>query len=171
MDLHELLVDAFGRVHDTTHQTVEGLAPDALHYRPDEEANSIAWLVWHLTRVQDDHIAGVAGTEQAWSADGWRERFALPLPPSDTGYGHSSAHAAAVQVASGSLLLGYFDAVHEQTLAFISGVQPADLDRIVDRRFDPPVSLGVRLVSVVDDCMQHGGQAAYVRGLAERAIP
>lgn len=171
MDLHELLVDAFGRVHETTHETVEGLGPDALLYRPDEEANSIAWLVWHLTRVQDDHIAGAAGTEQVWSADGWRERFGLPLPPSDTGYGHSNDDVAAVQVTSGALLLGYFDAVHERTLGFISTLRPADLDRIVDRRFDPPVSLGVRLVSVVDDCMQHGGQAAYVRGLADRALP
>jgi uncharacterized damage-inducible protein DinB len=170
VDLNELLVDAFGRARETTHQTVEGLAPDALLYRPDEEANSIAWLVWHLTRVQDDHIADAAGTEQLWSAERWRDRFSLPLPPSDTGYGHSSDEVDALQVTSGALLLGYYDAVHERTLAFISTLQPADLDRIVDRRFDPPVSLGVRLVSVVDDCIQHAGQAAYVRGLAERAV-
>ena len=170
MDLHELLVDAFERVHETTHQAVEGLAPDALVYRPDADANSVAWLVWHLTRVQDDHIAAAAGTAQVWTTDGWRERFALPLPPNDTGYGHSSDDVAAVQVTSGPLLLGYFDAVHERTLGFIRTLQPSDLDRIVDRRFDPPVSLGVRLVSVVDDCIQHGGQAAYVRGLAERDL-
>jgi hypothetical protein len=171
MQLSDLLVDAFDRVRQTSHRTVRGLTPDALLYRPDDDANSIAWLIWHLTRIQDDHVADVAGTEQIWTAQGWREKFALPLPASDTGYGHSSADVAAVQVTSGSLLLGYHDAVHEHTLAFLRTLVPDDLDRIVDPSFDPPVSLGVRLVSVVDDCMQHGGQAAYVRGLAERRRP
>jgi hypothetical protein len=168
MQLSDVLTDAFDRVRHTTHRTVDGLTPEALLYRPDADANSIAWLVWHLTRIQDDHVAGVAGTEQIWTAQGWVERFGLPLPPSDTGYGHSSADVAAVRVTSKDLLLGYHDAVHEQTLAFLRTLAPDDLDRIVDRSFDPPVSLGVRLVSVVDDCMQHGGQAAYVRGLTER---
>jgi hypothetical protein len=168
MQLSDVLTDAFDRVRHTTHRTVAGLTPEALLYRPDADANSIAWLVWHLTRIQDDHVAGVAGTEQIWTAQGWLEQFGLPLPPSDTGYGHSSADVAAVRVTSKDLLLGYHDAVHEQTLAFLRTLAPDDLDRIVDRSFDPPVSLGVRLVSVVDDCMQHGGQAAYVRGLTER---
>ena len=117
-----------------------------------------------------DHIAAVAGTEQLWTTGGWHAKFALPLPASDTGYGHSSAEVAAVQVTSASLLLGYYDAVHARTLAFLATVAPADLDRIVDTRFDPPVTLGVRLVSIVDDCLEHVGQAAYVRGLAERAL-
>ena len=167
MELSDVLVDAFDRVRYTVHRAVAGLSPEVLAYRPDTRANSIAWLVWHLTRIQDDHVAGVAGTDQIWTAHGWHEKFALPLPPTDTGYGHSSDEVAAVQ-ASGALLLVYFDAVHEHTLGFLAELQPEDLDRIVDRSFDPPVSLGVRLVSVVDDCMQHGGQAAYVRGLAER---
>jgi hypothetical protein len=168
MQLSDVLTDAFERVRHTTHRAVDGLTPEALLYRPDADANSIAWLVWHLTRIQDDHVAGVAGTEQIWTAQGWLEKFGLPLPPSDTGYGHSSADVAAVRVTSKDLLLGYHDAVHEHTLAFLRTLGPDDLDRIVDRSFDPPVSLGVRLVSVVDDCMQHGGQAAYVRGLTER---
>ncbi len=49
-----------------------------------------------------------------------------------------------------------------------SGLQPADLDVVVDERWDPPVTLGVRLVSVVNEVNQHVGQAAYVRGLLER---
>jgi hypothetical protein len=168
MELSDVLVDAFERVRHTVHRTVDGLSPEDLLYRPDARANSVAWLVWHLTRIQDDHVAAAAGTEQIWMTHGWREKFALPLPPSDTGYGHSSDDVAAVQVTAPALLLGYHDAVHEHTLAFLRKLEPSDLDRIVDRSFDPPVSLGVRLVSVFDDCMQHGGQAAYVRGLAER---
>jgi hypothetical protein len=84
----ELLVDAFGRIRGVIHRVVAGLTPEQLAFRVDREANSIAWLVWHLTRIQDDHVAGVAGTEQVWISQGWVERFGLPFDPRDTGYGH-----------------------------------------------------------------------------------
>jgi hypothetical protein len=167
MDVHELLLDAFGRVRDAAHGAVEGASTAVLTYRPDPDANCIAWLVWHLTRIQDDHVTAVAGTQQQWVAGGWAERFGLPFPPSATGYGHSSEEVGAVRV-DGPRLLGYFDAVHEQTMRYVGGLRPGDLDRIVDERWDPPVSLGVRLVSVVDDDLEHVGQAAFLRGLAER---
>lgn len=168
MDVGGLFVDAFGRVRGVTHRAVERLAPELLLYRPDPDANSVAWLVWHLTRIQDDHVAEVAGTEQVWTSQGWMERFGLPFPASDTGYGHTPEDVAAVRVDSPRLLLGYHDAVHERTVRYVGGLHPGDLDRIVDEAWDPPVSLGVRLVSVVSDDLQHAGQAAYVRGLAER---
>jgi hypothetical protein len=166
MDIGELLIEEFERVRATTHEVVEGLTPDVLAYRPSEQANSICWLIWHLTRIQDDHVADVAGREQVWTADGWVERFGLPLPPDATGYGHRPDEVAAVRVESGDLLLGYHDAVHAATVRFVGGLGADDLDRIVDERWDPPVSLGVRLVSVLADDLQHVGQAAYVRGLA-----
>jgi len=167
MDFGDLLVDAFERIRDATHGAVEGCSAAVLCFRPDDDANSIAWLVWHLTRIQDDHVAHVAGTEQLWTSAGWMDRFALPFEPSATGYGHSSAEVAAV-VASRDQLLAYHDAVHDATVAYVRGLAPGDLDRIVDERWDPPVSLAVRLVSVVADDLQHAGQAAFVRGLAER---
>jgi hypothetical protein len=125
-------------------------------------------LVWHLTRIQDDHIGDAAGSEQIWTSEGWCDRFGLPFDPAATGYGHSSDDVAAVQVGSAELLLGYFDAVHERTVRYVRQLTPPELDRIVDESWDPPVSLGVRLVSVIADNLQHAGQAAYVRGLAER---
>jgi hypothetical protein len=164
----ELLVDAFGRIHGVVHRAVEGLTPEQLSFRPDDEANSIAWLVWHLARIQDDHVADAADAEQVWTSEGWGERFALPFEVSATGYGHSSDDVAAVRVESGQMLTGYHDAVYERTLSFVKPLSDADLDRIVDERWDPPVSLGVRLVSVVSDNLQHAGQAAFVRGIVER---
>lgn len=164
----EVLLDAFGRIREVVHQAVDGLTPEQLAYRPDPEANSIAWLVWHLTRVQDDHVAGVANIEQVWTSRGWAERFGLPFPPSATGYGDSADDVAAVQVTSGELLTAYHDAVYEQTIRCLEGVTDADLERVVDKRWDPPVTLRVRLVSVISDDLQHAGQAAYVRGLAQR---
>ncbi|MFK0100469.1 DUF664 domain-containing protein [Streptomyces sp. NPDC091040] len=168
MNVTDILTDGYSRIQETVHAAVEGLDPDALHARLDDDANSIAWLVWHLTRVQDDHIADAAGTEQLWTAQDWAGRFDLPLPADATGYGQSSKEVAAVRVGSADLLLGYYDAVHENTLAYISGLDGHALGRVVDEAWDPPVTLGARLVSVLSDDLQHAGQAAFVRGVLER---
>src|SRR6266511_2886324 len=148
----DLLVDAFGRIREVVHDVVEGLTPEQLTLRVDRRANTIAWLVWHLTRIQDDHVADAARIEQVWTSQDWVERFGLPLDPLDTGYGHRADEVAAVR-ASEELLLGYHDADH---------------GRIVDEAWDPPVTLGGRLVSVIGDDLQHAGQAAFVRGVARR---
>jgi hypothetical protein len=166
MEQRELLIDAFGRIRGTVHRVVDGASTELLGYRVDPEANTIAWLVWHLTRVQDDHVADVAGTEQLWLGE-WADRFALPLPREATGYGHSSSEVASVQ-ASAELLLGYHDAVHDATVAYLGSIGADDLDRVVDTSWDPPVTLAVRLVSVIADDLQHAGQAAFVKGVAAR---
>ena len=164
----DLLADAFGRIREVVHEVVEGLTPEELAFRVDARANSIAWLVWHLTRVQDDHVAEVAGTGQVWTGERWAERFELPLDDLDTGYGHRPSQVTAVQVKSGDLLVGYHDAVHQRTVEFVKGLDDADLERVVDESWDPPVTLAVRLVSVISDDLQHAGQAAFVRGVARR---
>jgi uncharacterized damage-inducible protein DinB len=168
MDTNAVLLDAYGRIQEVVHAAVDGLTTDELCFRPDPDANSIGWLVWHLTRVQDDHIAEVAGTEQAWTADGFYDRFGLPFGPEATGYGQQSAEVDAVRVDDPHLFVDYHDAVHARSRAFLSGLSAADLDRIVDTRWDPPVTLGVRLVSVIGDNHQHAGQAAYLRGMILR---
>ncbi|OLT47981.1 hypothetical protein BJF85_13925 [Saccharomonospora sp. CUA-673] len=164
----ELLTDAFDRVQELVHDVVDGLDANALAHRLDADANSIGWLVWHLTRVQDDHVAGAAGIEQRWTADGWTDRFALPFPPGDIGYGHSSADVAAVVVSDPAVLVDYHDAVHAQTVDVIGRITDPDLDVVIDDAWDPPVTLGVRLVSVIGDTMQHAGQAAFVKGVLLR---
>jgi hypothetical protein len=164
MTLGDLLTDAFGRVRGVVHDVCGGLTEDQLAFRPAGQANSGAWLVWHLTRIQDDHVAAVAGTEQAWTAQGWVDRFALPYPPGDTGYGHSSEQVAACRVPA-ELLTGYHDAVYRNSVSYVQGLTEPELDRIVDRAWSPPVTLGVRLVSVISDDLQHAGQAAYLHGL------
>jgi len=164
----DVLRDLFDRVATNVHGAVEGLDEAALTHRVSGSANSIAWLVWHLTRVQDDHVADAAGSEQVWTAQDWVTRFGLPFPPEATGYGQGSEEVAAVR-AGADLLLGYYDAVHERTLQYLDDIGEADLDRIVDRRWDPPVTLGVRLVSIADDDIQHAGQATFIRGVVADA--
>jgi DinB family protein len=167
MTSSDVLVDAFQRIRDAVHPAVNDLSTEQLAFRPDGGANSIGWLVWHLTRIQDDHVAELHGGEQSWAAGGWSERFALPLDPSDTGYGHGPDDVAKV-TADAALLLGYFEAVHQSTMAYLGTLSDADLERVIDRSWDPPVTVGIRLVSVISDDLQHVGQAAYVRGVVQR---
>jgi uncharacterized damage-inducible protein DinB len=161
----KILVDAFERVRGLVVDLTDGLTDDIATYRPDPGANSIAWLIWHATRIQDDHVADLAQVEQAWPQ--WRERFGLPFGKWATGYGQAPKEVAAVQV-SGELLGQYHHAVHEFTLRYLEGLTAEELDRVVDTRWNPPVTAAVRLVSVIGDTLQHLGQAAYVRGLAKR---
>ncbi len=163
----QVLQDGFSRVREGVSDVLHGIEGSALTWRPDPAANSIAWLIWHLTRVQDDHLAAAFGCPQVWMAAGWADRFALPFPPEAHGYGMTAADVGRVDVAR-ELLQGYFDAVATQTEALVSTIAAGDLERVVDDRWDPPVTLGVRLISVIADDLQHVGQAAYVRGLAER---
>ena len=164
----DLLVDCFTRIRDYLGEVLDGLTGDQLAWRPDAKANSIGWLAWHLTRVEDDHIAGAAGSEQVWTAGGWFDRMALPLPSHEIGYGHGPGEVAAVRVESPDLLRDYHEAVFERAVAYARGLEEADFGRIVDESWDPPVTLAVRLVSIISDGLQHVGQAAYVRGLLER---
>jgi uncharacterized damage-inducible protein DinB len=164
----DLLLDAFARIRRGVEEAILALKPDQLAFRPDRGANPIGWLVWHLARVQDDHIAGLAHTEQVWATGQWAERFGLPPGTRETGYGHDSDQVAAVKPESAEVLLAYYDAVHEKTTRFVRTLTDEDFSRIVDDSWDPAVTLAVRLVSVISDNLQHAGQAAYVKGIIER---
>lgn len=161
----ELLRDAFTRLIEHVGELTEGLTNETADYRPTANANSIAWLIWHSARVQDIQIAHIAGIEQSWISDGWVDRFGLDLPRNDTGYGHGPDEVAKVR-APVDMLLGYYHAVHLLTIEYIESVTADELARIVDTNWDPPVTASARLVSIIDDCAQHLGQAAYVRGCA-----
>ena len=167
MNTAELLTDGFTRVSETAHQAVEGVSPQVLTLRLDPAANTISWLIWHLARTEDDHLSDAFDGEQVWTAQGFDKKFDLPFDGSATGYGQNSEDVAAVH-APVELLLEYVDAVHAATLEYLTGITDADLDRVVDTAWDPPVTLGVRLISVISDGLQHAGQAAYIRGVAER---
>jgi hypothetical protein len=168
MDVGSLLLDLYGRIPPIAGAAVEGLDTKQLTTPPAKGANTIAWLVWHTARVQDHHVAELLDVAQVWTRDDWASSFGLEPDPRNTGYGHGAKDVLAVQPKSGDALLRYLGAVDERTGSMLERLVPADLERIVDRRWDPPVTLGVRLVSIADDGLQHVGQAAYVRGLLER---
>lgn len=168
METSDILIDAFGRIRGAVRRAAEGLDAAGLAYRPDADANSIAWLVWHLTRIQDDHVAEIAERVQVWHDGPWAKQLGFTGELNDTGFGHTSEQVGALRPASPDRLLEYHDAVADRSIEYVATVTPDELDRIIDRSYDPPVTVGVRLVSVLSDCMQHAGQAGYVRGLYER---
>jgi uncharacterized damage-inducible protein DinB len=165
VDVRDLLLELYGRIPDLVRSAVDGLGPDQLTVAPTEGANPVGWLVWHLTRVQDHHVAELLDEPQVWASGEWAGRFGLEPDPGNTGYGHGAADVASVRPESAGALVAYHEAVDARTRAFLAGLSPADLDQVVDERWDPPVTLGVRLVSIADDDLQHAGQAAYGRGL------
>jgi DinB superfamily len=164
----EPLTEAFGRISSVVHSALNGASTEVLTFRVDPGANTMAWLIWHLTRIQDDHIAELVDQEQVWIDDGWAARFGLPFDLRATGYRQSASDVAAVRV-DAALLAGYYDAVHARTIGYLQTLTEADFARVVDTAWDPPVTLLVRLVSILSDDLQHAGQASYVRGLAMRA--
>jgi hypothetical protein len=169
--VRDLLADSFERIADLVDDVVDGAGPQQLTHRVDPAANPVSWLVWHQSRVQDDHVAGLARGDQAWTAEGWAERFALDLDDGDIGYGHDLEQVAQLDRATVDHLRGYHRAVHARTLAYLERVDRGELARVVDEAWDPPVTASVRLISVIGDALQHLGQAAYVRGVADRTVP
>ena len=163
--VRELLRDSFTRLIEHVEELTDGLTDEVAFFRPTAAANSIGWLVWHSARVQDLQLSDIAGAEQVWSRDGWVDRFGLDLPSNDSGYGHTPEEVGKVR-APADLLAGYYHAVHKATLEYIASVTPDELSRVVDTRWTPAVTASARLVSIIDDCAQHLGQAAYVRGIA-----
>jgi hypothetical protein len=168
MEVHDVLTDLFGRVDEHVDDALTGLDDESLSVTVIPGTNPIGWLIWHLSRVQDDHVAELLGDEQIWISGGWAARFGVDPDPHNTGYGHTAGDVAAIRPDGIDALRGYHAAVAARTRGLLAGLTAADLDRIVDDRWDPPVSLGVRLVSIADDDIQHAGQAAYLRGLLER---
>jgi Protein of unknown function (DUF664) len=168
VEVAALLIDLYDRVPPLAQEAVAGLDSDQLAQRPSPEANSIGWLIWHLVRVQDHHVAELLDTAQIWTEGDWAARFGLSPDAANTGYGHTAADVATIRPEHPQVLMDYLDAVFVRTRPMLARLTPEDLDRVVDTRWDPPVTLGVRLVSIADDSLQHVGQAAYVRGLLDR---
>lgn len=162
MSSSDVFTRAFEAIQRRFVLTVEDATPEQLSYQPHPEANSLAWLAWHLTRWQDTQVSRFAGLDQAW-VSGWAAKFDHPSDASDTGLGHTSTQVSEFR-ADARLLLGYHQAVYERTLEYLQRVTEADLDQEVQEPRGVDTIRG-RLVGVLSDNFQHVGQMAYLRGL------
>ena len=163
----DILSDGFDRVREGVREVAGSLTAAQLEERPAEDANSVAWLLWHTSRIQDAQMAQIAGTPEVWVAGGWSERFGLALSVADTGYGHAPDQVAAVRGITADQLVGYHEATADRTREILAGLDEPDLVRVLDASYDPPVTVGVRVLSILADDLEHVGQAAFVRGMIE----
>ena len=163
MEWQQLIIDIYVRISQVLERALEGLTQDDLNQQPNPGSNSMGWLAWHLTRVQDRAIADLAGEEQLWIKNEWHSRFIRPADPQDVGVGHSSEDLAAFRSPDAQTLLAYHHAVLERSKHYINNLSQTDLDREIDHPKYPRV--GLRLQSIISDNLQHAGQVAYVRGL------
>jgi hypothetical protein len=171
MDWHELITDGYGRILQVLEKGLGGLTPDDLNEQPHRDCNSMGWLTWHLTRLQDKHIADLMGEEQLWIKDGWHARFNRASDPKDTGYGHSSEDVAAFKSPGGEIQLDYHRAVLERSKRYMRSLSATDLDRELNEpQYQPLPTVGVRLISVLSDNLRHAGQVSYVRGLLKGKV-
>lgn len=167
-----LLRDGFGRVREGLELLLESAEPRMLRFRASKNSNSVAWLTWHLTRIEDDHFTHMARAlgnestlEQCWISLDWVGRFNLPYRRLDTGFGHSSDQVADFGVYDGEYLLGYHRDVHEQAMGILATLREEDFSTIIDRRWNPPVTAGVRLISILAETTKHLGQAEFLQGI------
>jgi hypothetical protein len=168
MEWHDLLLDGYGRVMTFLEHVLDGLTPEDLHWQPRPDCNSIGWLAWHLTRQQDAQIASLAGEEQLWISGKWYAKFNRPADPEDSGFGHTPQQVSAFRSPDTKTLLDYHRAVLERTKRYILTLSQTDLDRELNEPwFQPLPTVGVRLISILNDAVIHAGQAAYVRGLRQ----
>lgn len=166
MEWQDLMIDGYGRVLEALEEALDGLTEDDLNEQPHPDCNGMGWLAWHLTRVQDGHIADLMGEEQLWVSEEWHIRFNRPLNPKDIGFGHSSEDVAAFKSPPVETLLEYHRVVLERSKRYISNLSATDLDRELNEPwFQPLPTVGVRLISIMSDDLQHVGQVAYLRGL------
>jgi len=166
MEWQQLINDSYGRVSQTLERALSGLTQDDLNELPHADCNSLGWLTWHLTRVQDHHFADLIGEKQLWITEGWHAKFNRAPNPLDIGFGHSSEDVAAFKSPDAGILLQYHRAVLERSKRYLSTLSAADLDRELNEpQYQPLPTVGVRIISVMSDNLQHAGQVAYVRGL------
>lgn len=147
-------------------KAVEGISLDDLHRMPTPETNSIGWLLWHLSRVQDRNTAAMAGWPQAWITAGWHAKFGRAANPDERGNGDTPAQVAAFRAPSVEIMVGYYKAGRTRVDKFLATLTLADLERpVAGPNPGSTVPLNTRLTALALECCQHGGQIAYVRGM------
>ncbi|WP_422742741.1 DinB family protein [Micromonospora sp. WMMD754] len=164
-----------GLVHRTQREllaVLDGLEPDLLDRAAKAGTNSIGWLLWHLTRSHDRNISELRGSQQVWLSDGWHARFGRGADPSDTGYRHSRAEAAAFQSPAPELVVAYHRAVVDMIDHYLDAASLDELSRrVASPTLGDTATVQDRLVGLLADGLQHVGQAALLRGMLERQLP
>ncbi len=170
MEWHQLLSEGYGRITGIVERALRNIDPDDLDRQPQADCNTIGWLIWNLTRVQDYHFANLIGEQQLWTSDGWHDRSGRPVDPADDGWRHTAEQVLAFRSPEPKVLLDYHRAVTERSRRFFDTLSADDLDRELDEpQYQPLPTVGVRIIGVMSENIQHAGQAAFVCGMLRAA--
>jgi len=165
----ELIAASLEESREYVAQAVAGLTPRELAFRPKPHSNSIAFLLWHVTRGEDFWISGILlGEKQLYESGGWCKKFCTP--PMDSGFGYDVAKLDAWPVPSLSLLKGYAAAVREKTLAYLKSLTAAELDKPRDFGWRKGTT-GSALAHLITEVAEHSGQIGYLRGIQRGIEP
>ena len=162
VELNQFIIALLEASYRSLKQATEGLTDEQLYYQPTAETNSIAWLVWHLSRWRDAISATISGEPQIWVSEGWAERYGMPSER--TGMGDTPAQVTAFRVER-AMLFGYVDATHRVTVERVSKLTPTQFVQLIVSHTGERHPAWRALAGVCSDSAQHSGQIAYLRGL------
>jgi hypothetical protein len=168
MEWHNLLVEGYRRVQESMEHVLTGLDQDVLDWQPKDGNNTIGWLAWHLTRQQDAQIASLMSKDQLWIRGKWYQKFKRLADPKDSGFGHTKEQIKAFKSPDINTLIDYQKAVFERSKDYFMTLSKSDLEKELNEPwFQPLPTVGVRLISILEDSLLHAGQMAYIRGLRQ----
>ena len=166
MSANRTTLSALERNWQMVKSAVSDVDEAAMAVRPNEDSNSMSWLIWHMSRVTDRFIHfRLTDKPQLWTVDAWHEKFNMPDEPHDIGMGWSNEQAAAWQAPSKDVLMGYFEKANAAATDYLNSITDAELEREIP--WTAPVAtlrIDEALGILVWDNIVHGGQVAYLRG-------
>jgi len=162
VNLNQFIIALLEASYRSLTQATDGLTDEQLAYQPTAETNSIAWLVWHLSRWRDAVSATICDEPQVWVCEGWAERHGMP--GERTGMGDTPAQVTAFRVER-DVLFGYVDAAHRVTVERVANLTPTQLVQPIVSHTGEKRPAWRALAGVCSDSAQHSGQIAYLRGL------
>ena len=160
--LNQFIIALLEAAYRSIKQATDDLTDEQLYYQPTAETNSIAWLVWHLSRWRDAVSATISGEAQIWVSAGWAQRCGIP--DERTGLGDTPAQVTAFRVER-AVLFGYVEAAHQCTVGRVAALTPTQLEQSITSYTGEKRPAWRALAGVCGDSAQHTGQIAYLRGL------
>lgn len=161
MDAKELLLRSLEESNGYLTRALNGLTQEEATWSPSPECNSIAFILWHMTRVEDFFVNRVIRREkELYETKKWQEKLGTPVKA----YGYTVEELRAWPAPKLEILREYANSVRESTLAFLNSISPERLSE-VPRPDRSPDSIGVTLGHVTTEIALHVGQIAYLRGV------
>ena len=168
MDLRDFIIRSLEEIQEDLKRSVDGLTKEDLMTQPQPGANHIAFMIWHMTRVEDKLLHNLFQcSPQLWESGKWYERMGLPEDPKSTGFGYTAEQVSCFPSVQPHELMDYVEAVRADTLDYLENIDAASLDEKVTAPPLGEVSIGNLISILVVELAQHVGQIAYVRGLVE----